>query len=100
MSMNRLIETADGVISGRNSLEQLIMASNNVTASTAQLVAASRVKATFISKTQERLENASKAVSVACRSLIYQVQAIIIEKNKDESDAVNYLQLNGHEFKV
>ncbi|KAH8703737.1 putative cytoskeleton assembly control protein Sla2 [Talaromyces proteolyticus] len=99
-STNRLIETADGVISGRNSPEQLIVASNDVAASTAQLVAASRVKATFMSKTQERLESASKAVGAACRSLVRQVQEIIAEKNKDEGDAVDYSKLSGHEFKV
>ncbi|KAE8547848.1 hypothetical protein EYB25_009641 [Talaromyces marneffei] len=99
-STNRLIETADGVISGRNSPEQLIVASNDVAASTAQLVAASRVKATFMSRTQERLETASKAVGAACRSLVRQVQAIIAEKNKDEGESVDYSKLSGHEFKV
>lgn len=99
-STNTLIETADGVISGRNSPEQLIVASNDVAASTAQLVAASRVKATFMSKTQDRLEAASKAVGTACRSLVRQVQDIISEKNKDETDEVDYSKLSGHEFKV
>lgn len=99
-STNVLIETADGVISGRNSPEQLIVASNDVASSTAQLVAASRVKATFMSKTQDRLEEASRAVSVACRSLVRQVQAIIAEKNRDDTETVDYSQLSGHEFKV
>ena len=98
-STNTLIETADGVIGARNSPEQLIVASNDVAASTAQLVAASRVKATFMSKTQERLEDASKAVTGACRSLVRQVQDIIAEKDKGE-DRVDYSQLSGHEFKV
>ena len=56
-STNILIETADGVLSGRNSPEQLIVASREVAASTAQLVAASRVKASFMSKTQDKLES-------------------------------------------
>ena len=99
-STNTLIETADGVISGRNSPEQLIVASNEVAASTAQLVAASRVKATFMSKTQDRLEAASRAVGAACRSLVRQVQDIIAEKNRDGSEAVDYSKLSGHEFKV
>ncbi|KAL4922171.1 ANTH domain-containing protein [Aspergillus aurantiobrunneus] len=99
-STNTLIETADGVISGRNSPEQLIVASNDVAASTAQLVAASRVKATFMSKTQDRLETASKAVGKACRALVRQVQDIIAEKNRDENDAVDYSKLSSHEFKV
>jgi len=99
-STNMLIETADGVISGRNSPEQLIVAANDVAASTAQLVAASRVKATFMSKTQERLETASKAVTSACRSLVRQVQDIIATRNRDDGDVVDYTKLSGHEFKV
>jgi huntingtin-interacting protein 1-related protein len=99
-STNMLIETADGVISGRNSPEQLIVASNDVAASTAQLVAASRVKASFMSKTQERLEESSKAVTGACRALVRQVQKIIEERQKGGDEDVDYSQLSGHDFKV
>lgn len=99
-STNTLIETADGVISGRNSPEQLIVASNDVAASTAQLVAASRVKATFMSKTQDRLEGASKAVGAACRALVRQVQDIIKEKHSGDTEAEDYAKLSSHEFKV
>ena len=99
-STNTLIETADGVISNRNSPEQLIVASNDVAASTAQLVAASRVKANFGSRTQDRLEEASKAVGRACRSLVKQVQDIISQRNKDEGEEIDYASLSGHEFKV
>lgn len=99
-STNTLIETADGVISNRNSPEQLIVASNEVAASTAQLVAASRVKANFMSKTQDKLEQASRAVGSACRSLVRQVQEIIKERQRDEGDAIDYNSLSGHEFKV
>lgn len=100
-STNTLIETADGVISGgRNSPEQLIVASNDVAASTAQLVAASRVKATFMSSTQETLEQASRNVGAACRSLVRQVQDIIRQRSRDEGENVDYGKLSGHEFKV
>ena len=99
-STNTLIETADGVISGRNSPEQLIVASNDVAASTAQLVAASRVKANFGSRTQDRLEEASKAVGAACRALVRQVQEIIKQRNRDDGDEIDYAKLSGHEFKV
>ncbi|KAI0130120.1 ANTH domain-containing protein [Xylariales sp. AK1849] len=98
-STNTLIETADGVISNRNSPEQLIVASNNVAASTAQLVAASRVKAGFMSKSQENLEQASKAVGAACRSLVRQVQAMIKDRAEDE-DQEDYGKLDPHQFKV
>merc|ERR1712000_324175 len=98
-STNTLIETADGVLSNRNSPEQLIVASNDVAASTAQLVAASRVKAGFMSKSQEGLEQASKAVGAACRALVRQVQSMIKERNQDD-DQVDYTKLGSHEFKV
>ncbi|KUJ06349.1 ANTH-domain-containing protein [Mollisia scopiformis] len=98
-STNTLIETADGVLSGRNSPEQLIVASNDVAASTAQLVAASRVKAGFMSKSQESLEQASKAVGAACRGLVRQVQSMIKDRDSEE-DKVDYAKLGAHEFKV
>jgi hypothetical protein len=80
--------------------EQLIVASNDVAASTAQLVAASRVKATFMSKSQDRLEGASKAVGAACRALVRQVQDIIKEKHSGDNEAEDYATLSSHEFKV
>ncbi|KAK1983382.1 ANTH domain-containing protein [Colletotrichum cereale] len=98
-STNTLIETADGVLSNRNSPEQLIVASNDVAASTAQLVAASRVKAGFMSKSQENLEQASKAVGAACRALVRQVQSMIKDRNS-EDESVDYSKLGAHEFKV
>ncbi|KAK1782815.1 ANTH domain-containing protein [Copromyces sp. CBS 386.78] len=98
-STSTLIETADGVLSNRNSPEQLIVASNNVAASTAQLVAASRVKAGFMSKNQESLEEASKAVGAACRALVRQVQSMIKDRNADD-EQVDYSKLGSHEFKV
>lgn len=98
-STNTLIETADGVLSNRNSPEQLIVASNDVAASTAQLVAASRVKAGFMSKSQENLEDASKAVGAACRSLVRQVQSMIKDRNA-EDEQIDYSKLNPYEFKV
>jgi len=98
-STNTLIETADGVLSGRNSPEQLIVASNDVAASTAQLVAASRVKAGVMSRSLEGLETASKAVGAACRSLVRQVQELIKDRS-GEDDEVDYGKLGGHEFKV
>jgi hypothetical protein len=98
-STNTLIETADGVLSNRNSPEQLIVASNDVAASTAQLVAASRVKAGFMSRSREDLEDASRAVGAACRSLVRQVQAMIRDRNS-EDEQVDYSKLGHHEFKV
>lgn len=74
---NILIQTADGVLKKDNSHEQLIVACNEVAASTVQLVAASRVKANFTSKTQEELEDRSKEVNSACKTLVTRVQSLI-----------------------
>ena len=99
VATNILIETADGVVGGRNSPEQLIVASNEVAAATAQLVAASRVKATFMSKTQERLEAASKAVTNAVRALVRQVEDIVAKRLRGDDD-IDYSRLSSREFKV
>lgn len=53
-----------------------------------------------MSKSQERLETASKAVTGACRSLVKQVQEIIAAKNNDENEAMDYSKLSGYEIKV
>lgn len=98
-STNILIETADGLINGRNIHEQLIVASNEMAAATAQLVAASRVKASFMSETQQKLEDASKAVSLACKTLVKQVQDIVSSRFQ-EDNFFDYSKLTPHEFKV
>ncbi|PWN54430.1 ANTH-domain-containing protein [Violaceomyces palustris] len=94
-----LIEAADGVILGTHSLEQLIVASNEVSAATAQVVAASRVKAEFMSKTQDRLERAAKAVTDACKALVKQVKTIT-DKQANGADDFDYSTMATHEFKV
>lgn len=94
-----LIQSADGVLNGTHSLEQLMVASNEVAAATAQLVAASRVKASLMSKTQEQLELAAKAVTEACKALVRQVKAISA-KQAEEEDLPDYNKMPVHEFKV
>ncbi|KAJ7070840.1 ANTH domain-containing protein [Mycena amicta] len=94
---NLLIESADGVLSGTHSLEQLIVSSNEVVAATAQLVAASRVKASLMSKTQERLELAAKGVTEACRALVRQVKAVSAKQAQE--DDVDYKSMASLEFK-
>ncbi|GAA5858574.1 hypothetical protein JCM5353_007692 [Sporobolomyces roseus] len=94
-----LIETADGVIKGSSTLEQLIVASNEVASATAQLVQASRVKSELMSRTQENLEAAAKAVTDACRALVRQVKAITEEKMKRQDD-FDPDAMGAHEFKM
>ncbi|KAF9177055.1 sla2 Src-like adaptor 2 [Haplosporangium sp. Z 767] len=95
-----LVETADGVISKTHSMEQLLVASNEVAAATAQLVAASRVKANFMSKAQDNLERASKAVTDASKALVRAVKAIMEREMKERENAVDYQNMNAHEFKI
>ena len=94
---NLLIESADGVLSGTHSIEQLIVASNEVSAATAQLVAASRVKANLMSQTQQRLELAAKAVTDACKALVRQVKSISAKQLAEED--VDYTNMAVMEFK-
>ena len=70
LSTSVLVEAADGVVHGTHSMEQLIVASHEVAACTAQLVAAARVKASANSKTQEKLESAAKTVTDATKLLV------------------------------
>ncbi|GBB93108.1 hypothetical protein RclHR1_02110007 [Rhizophagus clarus] len=100
VATNLLIETADGVIHKTHSLEQLIVASNEVAAATAQLVAASRVKADFMSKTQDRLETASRAVTEACKALVKAVKTIAAKELEQKEASVDYSKLTRYEFKV
>ncbi|CCE79520.1 Piso0_001590 [Millerozyma farinosa CBS 7064] len=96
---NILIQTADGVLRSTNSHEQLIVASNEVAASTAQLVAASRVKANFVSKTQDNLESASTKVSSACKALVSTVQQYLSKENASE-DNIDLSKLTPYEGKT
>lgn len=97
VATNLLVEAADGVISKTHSLEQLIVASNEVSAATAQLVAASRVKSTFMSRTQERLELAAKSVKDAAAELVKQVKSLVAQKGERLEEDFNKLSV--HEFK-
>ena len=57
------------------SLEEFIVASREVAASTIQLVAASRVKTSLHSKAQQNLEISSNGVSDACKALVNHILA-------------------------
>lgn len=96
---NILIQTADGVLKDSNSHEQLIVASNEVAASTAQLVAASRVKANFVSKTQDNLEVASSKVSSACKALVVKVQQLLSTDEGSNND-IDLSKLTPYEGKT
>ncbi|OBA22213.1 ANTH-domain-containing protein [Metschnikowia bicuspidata var. bicuspidata NRRL YB-4993] len=96
---NILIQTANGILKDENVHEQLIVACNEVAASTAQLVAASRVKANFVSKTQDKLETSSKTVNSACKSLVSEVQKLI-RTDKSTEDTLDLTKLTPYEGKT
>ncbi|CAI8500703.1 unnamed protein product [Pichia kudriavzevii] len=97
-STNTLIKIADGVLQNKHSNEELVVASREVAASTAQLVSAARVKSQFMSKTQNKLEDASKKVNLACKQLVDQVNKLIIGKHEVED--IDYSKLSIHENKT
>lgn len=96
---NILILTADGVLNSEHSHEELIVACNEVASSTAQLVTASRVKANFMSTTQDRLENSSSAVNSACKSLVSRVQELM-SLGKETSTELDLSKLTPYEGKT
>lgn len=101
VSTKTLVESANGFVHGTHSIEQLVVSANDVSAATAQLVAASRVKAIRGSKTQEKLELAAKAVSDATKLLVkaseHQRQAK--SAAADGAKDIDYSKLTAHEFK-
>lgn len=77
-----LVETANGSLLGESTLEQLVVASNNVAAATTQLVTASRVKAVKRSVAQPKLEEAAKAVTESNRRLVAVVSSSTSQEMK------------------
>lgn len=63
-------EAADKVVSGSGKFEQLMVASQGIAASTAQLVVASRVKANRNSNNLSALSEASREVTQATASVV------------------------------
>lgn len=95
---NTLIRIADGVLQNKHTNEELVVASKEVAASTAQLVSAARVKSQFMSKTQDRLEDASKKVNSACKQLVDQVKQLM--NTKTDVEEIDYSKLSIHENKT
>lgn len=63
-------DAADNVVKGQVKFEQLTVASQEIAASTAQLVYASRVKAEHQSKNLQALAESSKLVSLATGGVV------------------------------
>jgi len=85
MGAKFLLTAADKVVSGQGKFEQLVVASQEIAASTAQLVVASRVKADRHSKNMSALSQASKGVTQATGGVVATAKACgqMIEENED-----------------
>lgn len=83
MGANFLLEAADKVVLGNGKFEQLVVASQGIAASTAQLVVASRVKADKNSRNLAGLSEASREVTQATGSVVATAKSCgqLIEEN-------------------
>lgn len=94
-----LVEGADGLVNGTHSLEQLIVAANEVSVATTQLVAAARVKAIPFSKTQDKLEEAAVSVRDATKLLVKAARDAAKDSNEKHIQS-EIKSMNSHQFKV
>ncbi|CAK9830837.1 Huntingtin-interacting protein 1 [Anthophora retusa] len=85
MGANLLLEAADKVVSGNGKFEQLVVASQGIAATTAQLVVASRVKANRNSNNLAALSEASRDVTQATGSVVATAKncSQLVEENDD-----------------
>ncbi|EFN68301.1 Huntingtin-interacting protein 1 [Camponotus floridanus] len=85
MGANFLLEAADKVVSGNGKFEQLVVASQGIAASTAQLVVASRVKADRNSTNLTELSKASREVTQATANVVATAKSCnhLVEENED-----------------
>ncbi|KAJ8687345.1 hypothetical protein QAD02_023139 [Eretmocerus hayati] len=85
MGANFLLEAADKVVSGNGKFEQLVVASQGIAASTAQLVVASRVKAERNSSNLSALSEASRLVTQATGGVVATAKSCsqLVEDNED-----------------
>ncbi|XP_047449576.1 huntingtin-interacting protein 1 isoform X3 [Mugil cephalus] len=65
-----MVDAADLVVQGKGKFEELMVCSHEIAASTAQLVAASKVKADKDSANLHRLQNASRGVTQATAAVV------------------------------
>ncbi|XP_014488537.1 PREDICTED: huntingtin-interacting protein 1 [Dinoponera quadriceps] len=85
MGANFLLEAADKVVSGNGKFEQLVVASQGIAASTAQLVVASRVKAERNSNNLTELSKASREVTQATANVVATAKSCnhLVEESED-----------------
>ena len=103
LSTKTMVDVANGVVDPNPerdsySMEHLIVATGEVAASTAQLVAASRAKAIRGSEKHDKLEAAAKAVTDNTKLLVKTVEKVRVQV-AEASAAIDYTKMSAHEFK-
>lgn len=89
---NTLITIASKLVDSdeSGSLEEFVVSSREVAASTIQLVAASRVKTALHSKSQEKLEFSSKDVNDACKTLVNHIMEQTNTKAEQDQQPIDF----------
>jgi len=93
-----LVEAADGVLCGRVKFEELIVASQEIAASTAQMVLASRVKARKESEKLDRLSSSSKSVAEKTAFVVATARACASQMAESENE-IDLMALSVHQSK-
>ncbi|KAM4820498.1 huntingtin-interacting protein 1 [Thomomys bottae] len=83
-----MVDAADLVVQGRGTFEELMVCSHEIAASTAQLVAASKVKADKDSPNLARLQQASRGVNQATAGVV--ASTISGKSQIEESDSMDF----------
>jgi len=86
LSAKLLMDAADRVVLGSGKLEEIMAASTDISASTAQLVIASRVKAREGSEAFELLRQASKIVSTSVGTVVATTKSFAVQLEEEELD--------------
>uniref|UniRef100_A0A914XKE5 Huntingtin interacting protein 1 n=1 Tax=Plectus sambesii TaxID=2011161 RepID=A0A914XKE5_9BILA len=94
VAANFLVQAADNVIIGKGKFEELIVASQEIAASTAQLFMSSRVKADRGSELFSKLATASKGVNAATAKVVGTVKAGQETLTQDQSLDFSHLTLH------
>lgn len=97
-----LVECADGLVSGTRTAEEVAVAAKEVSAATAQLMAASRVRAIQGSKHQANLEIASSNVTKCAQQLVLAAHNASQKQKSDEMDKITQqlLSMSTHDLKT
>ncbi|XP_024082897.1 huntingtin-interacting protein 1 isoform X2 [Cimex lectularius] len=97
MGATYLLEAADEVVTGGGKIELVMAAAQGISASTAQLVVASRVKAERGSKSLEQLTGASRGVTQATAGVLTNAKACV--QLVEQSDDLDVSSLTLHNAK-